>query len=339
MIEEETPAVILEETPAVEQEPTLAKQEPTEAQKAWWMAHHGGVDDGGGDTRLDTRRGAPVPETLPEGDTRVMPESTAAPSTESTPGFKPRNDADSDVDAVTMKRLEEAAVACSAAFPKKGKSDFPEIIKSHLLEMHRKLNDDAAPSSTVPATVPTNTVGTGETTAPADTVTDAEVETQAAGASSSVSDEEKAIAAEDAAVAKAMEEESAAYNVQPGVQPVDTRVDGEIQAQPETGTAEPETTQDHSGSYPDVQQTTPQETTPETTTSETTVPETVPDTVPETSAEAVSGSADDMSGLREELKAELKAELKEQLKQELMEDMVKEAGGGAPQGVVGAARK
>ena len=166
-----------------------------------------------------------------------------------------------------MKRLEEAAVACSAAFPKKGKSDFPEIIKSHLLEMHRKLNDGAAPSSTVPATVPTNTVGTGETTAPADTVTDAEVETQAAGASSSVSDEEKAIAAEDAAVAKAMEEESAAYNVQPGVQPVDTRVDGEIQAQPETGTAEPETTQDHSGSYPDVQQTTPQETTPETTTS------------------------------------------------------------------------
>lgn len=339
MIEEETPAVILEETPAVEQEPTLAKQEPTEAQKAWWVAHHGGVDDGGGDTRLDTRRGAPVPETLPEGDTRVMPESTAAPSTESTPGFKPRNDADSDVDAVTMKRLEEAAVACSAAFPKKGKSDFPEIIKSHLLEMHRKLNDGAAPSSTVPATVPTNTVGTGETTAPADVVTDAEVETQAAGASSSVSDEEKAIAAEDAAVAKAMEEESAAYNVQPGVQPVDTRVDGEIQAQPETGIAEPETTQDHSGSYPDVQQTTPQETTPETTTSETTVPETVPDTVPETSAEAVSGSADDMSGLREELKAELKAELKEQLKQELMEDMVKEAGGGAPQGVVGAARK
>ena len=53
----------------------------------------------------------------------------------------------------------------------------------------------------------------------------------------------------------------------------------------------------------------------------------------------MSGSADDMSGLREELKAELKAELKEQLKQELMEDMVKEAGGGAPQGVVGAARK
>lgn len=332
MIEEEEPAVILEETPAVEQEPTLAKQEPTEAQKAWWMAHHGGVDNGGVDTRLDTRRGAPVPETLPEGDTRVMPESTAASSTESTPGFKPRNDADSDVDAVTMKRLEEAAVACSAAFPKKGKSDFPEIIKSHLLEMHRKLNDGAAPSSTQAATVPTNTVGTGETTAPADTVTDAEVETQAAGASSSVSDEEKAIAAEDAAVAKAMEEESAAYNVQPGVQPVDTRVDGEIQAQPETGIAEPETTQDHSGSYPDVQQTTPQETTPETTT-------TVPETVPETAAEAVSGSADDMSGLREELKAELKAELKEQLKQELMEDMVKEAGGGAPQGIVGAARK
>ena len=326
MIEEEEPAVILEETPAVEQEPTLAKQEPTEAQKAWWMAHHGGVD-----TRLDTRRGAPVPETLPEGDTRVMPESTAASSTKSTPGFKPRNDADSDVDAVTMKRLEEAAVACSAAFPKKGKSDFPEIIKSHLLEMHRKLNDGAAPSSTQAATVPTNTVGTGETTAPADVVTDAEVETQAAGASSSVSDEEKAIAAEDAAVAKAMEEESAAYNVQPGVQPVDTRVDGEIQAQPETGIAEPET-QDHSGSYPDVQQTTPQETTPETTT-------TVPETVPETAAEAVSGSADDMSGLREELKAELKAELKEQLKQELMEDMVKEAGGGAPQGIVGAARK
>ena len=332
MIEEEEPAVILEETPAVEQEPTLAKQEPTEAQKAWWMAHHGGVDNGGVDTRLDTRRGAPVPETLPEGDTRVMPESTAASSTKSTPGFKPRNDADSDVDAVTMKRLEEAAVACSAAFPKKGKSDFPEIIKSHLLEMHRKLNDGAAPSSTQAATVPTNTVGTGETTAPADVVTDAEVETQAAGASSSVSDEEKAIAAEDAAVAKAMEEESAAYNVQPGVQPVDTRVDGEIQAQPETGIAEPETTQDHSGSYPDVQQTTPQETTPETTT-------TVPETVPETAAEAVSGSADDMSGLREELKAELKAELKEQLKQELMEDMVKEAGGGAPQGIVGAARK
>lgn len=331
MIEEEEPAVILEETPAVEQEPTLAKQEPTEAQKAWWMAHHGGVDNGGVDTRLDTRRGAPVPETLPEGDTRVMPESTAASSTKSTPGFKPRNDADSDVDAVTMKRLEEAAVACSAAFPKKGKSDFPEIIKSHLLEMHRKLNDGAAPSSTQAATVPTNTVGTGETTAPADVVTDAEVETQAAGASSSVSDEEKAIAAEDAAVAKAMEEESAAYNVQPGVQPVDTRVDGEIQAQPETGIAEPET-QDHSGSYPDVQQTTPQETTPETTT-------TVPETVPETAAEAVSGSADDMSGLREELKAELKAELKEQLKQELMEDMVKEAGGGAPQGIVGAARK
>ena len=331
MIEEEEPAVILEETPAVEQEPTLAKQEPTEAQKAWWMEHHGGVDNGGVDTRLDTRRGAPVPETLPEGDTRVMPESTAASSTKSTPGFKPRNDADSDVDAVTMKRLEEAAVACSAAFPKKGKSDFPEIIKSHLLEMHRKLNDGAAPSSTQAATVPTNTVGTGETTAPADVVTDAEVETQAAGASSSVSDEEKAIAAEDAAVAKAMEEESAAYNVQPGVQPVDTRVDGEIQAQPETGIAEPET-QDHSGSYPDVQQTTPQETTPETTT-------TVPETVPETAAEAVSGSADDMSGLREELKAELKAELKEQLKQELMEDMVKEAGGGAPQGIVGAARK
>ena len=331
MIEEEEPAVILEETPAVEQEPTLAKQEPTEAQKAWWMAHHGGVDNGGVDTRLDTRRGAPVPETLPEGDTRVMPESTAASSTKSTPGFKPRNDADSDVDAVTMKRLEEAAVACSAAFPKKGKSDFPKIIKSHLLEMHRKLNDGAAPSSTQAATVPTNTVGTGETTAPADVVTDAEVETQAAGASSSVSDEEKAIAAEDAAVAKAMEEESAAYNVQPGVQPVDTRVDGEIQAQPETGIAEPET-QDHSGSYPDVQQTTPQETTPETTT-------TVPETVPETAAEAVSGSADDMSGLREELKAELKAELKEQLKQELMEDMVKEAGGGAPQGIVGAARK
>ena len=331
MIEEEEPAVILEETPAVEQEPTLAKQEPTEAQKAWWMAHHGGVDNGGVDTRLDTRRGAPVPETLPEGDTRVMPESTAASSTKSTPGFKPRNDADSDVDAVTMKRLEEAAVACSAAFPKKGKSDFPEIIKSHLLEMHRKLNDGAAPSSTQAATVPTNTVGTGETTAPADTVTDAEVETQAAGASSSVSDEEKAIAAEDAAVAKAMEEESAAYNVQPGVQPVDTRVDGEIQAQPETGIAEPET-QDHSGSYPDVQQTTPQQTTPETTT-------TVPETVPETAAEVVSGSADDMSGLREELKAELKAELKEQLKQELMEDMVKEAGGGAPQGIVGAARK
>ena len=331
MIEEEEPAVILEETPAVEQEPTLAKQEPTEAQKAWWMAHHGGVDNGGVDTRLDTRRGAPVPETLPEGDTRVMPESTAASSTKSTPGFKPRNDADSDVDAVTMKRLEEAAVACSAAFPKKGKSDFPEIIKSHLLEMHRKLNDGAAPSSTQAATVPTNTVGTGETTAPADTVTDAEVETQAAGASSSVSDEEKAIAAEDAAVAKAMEEESAAYNVQPGVQPVDTRVDGEIQAQPETGIAEPET-QDHSGSYPDVQQTTLQETTPETTI-------TVPETVPETAAEAVSGSADDMSGLREELKAELKAELKEQLKQELMEDMVKEAGGGAPQGIVGAARK
>lgn len=331
MIEEEEPAVILEETPAVEQEPTLAKQEPTEAQKAWWMAHHGGVDNGGVDTRLDTRRGAPVPETLPEGDTRVIPESTAASSTKSTPGFKPRNDADSDVDAVTMKRLEEAAVACSAAFPKKGKSDFPEIIKSHLLEMHRKLNDGAAPSSTQAATVPTNTVGTGETTAPADVVTDAEVETQAAGASSSVSDEEKAIAAEDAAVAKAMEEESAAYNVQPGVQPVDTRVDGEIQAQPETGIAEPET-QDHSGSYPDVQQTTPQETTPETTT-------TVPETVPETAAEAVSGSADDMSGLREELKAELKAELKEQLKQELMEDMVKEAGGGAPQGIVGAARK
>lgn len=331
MIEEEEPAVILEETPAVEQEPTLAKQEPTEAQKAWWMAHHGGVDNGGVDTRLDTRRGAPVPETLPEGDTRVMPESTAASSTKSTPGFKPRNDADSDVDAVTMKRLEEAAVACSAAFPKKGKSDFPEIIKSHLLEMHRKLNDGAAPSSTQAATVPTNTVGTGETTAPADVVTDAEVETQAAGASSSVSDEEKAIAAEDAAVAKAMEEESAAYNVQPGVQPVDTRVDGEIQAQPETGIAEPET-QDHSGSYPDVQQTTLQETTPETTI-------TVPETVPETAAEAVSGSADDMSGLREELKAELKAELKEQLKQELMEDMVKEAGGGAPQGIVGAARK
>lgn len=331
MIEEEEPAVILEETPAVEQEPTLAKQEPTEAQKAWWMAHHGGVDNGGVDTRLDTRRGAPVPETLPEGDTRVIPESTAASSTKSTPGFKPRNDADSDVDAVTMKRLEEAAVACSAAFPKKGKSDFPEIIKSHLLEMHRKLNDGAAPSSTQAATVPTNTVGTSETTAPADVVTDAEVETQAAGASSSVSDEEKAIAAEDAAVAKAMEEESAAYNVQPGVQPVDTRVDGEIQAQPETGIAEPET-QDHSGSYPDVQQTTPQETTPETTT-------TVPETVPETAAEAVSSSADDMSGLREELKAELKAELKEQLKQELMEDMVKEAGGGAPQGIVGAARK
>ena len=331
MIEEEEPAVILEETPAVEQEPTLAKQEPTEAQKAWWMAHHGGVDNGGVDTRLDTRRGAPVPETLPEGDTRVMPESTAASSTKSTPGFKPRNDADSDVDAVTMKRLEEAAVACSAAFPKKGKSDFPEIIKSHLLEMHRKLNDGAAPSSTQAATVPTNTVGTGETTAPADVVTDAEVETQAAGASSSVSDEEKAIAAEDAAVAKAMEEESAAYNVQPGVQPVDTRVDGEIQAQPETGIAEPET-QDHSGSYPDVQQMTLQETTPETTI-------TVPETVPETAAEAVSGSADDMSGLREELKAELKAELKEQLKQELMEDMVKEAGGGAPQGIVGAARK
>ena len=331
MIEEEEPAVILEETPAVEQEPTLAKQEPTEAQKAWWMAHHGGVDNGGVDTRLDTRRGAPVPETLPEGDTRVMPESTAASSTKSTPGFKPRNDADSDVDAVTMKRLEEAAVACSAAFPKKGKSDFPEIIKSHLLEMHRKLNDGAAPSSTQAATVPTNTVGTGETTAAADVVTDAEVETQAAGASSSVSDEEKAIAAEDAAVAKAMEEESAAYNVQPGVQPVDTRVDGEIQAQPETGIAEPET-QDHSGSYPDVQQTTLQETTPETTI-------TVPETVPETAAEAVSGSADDMSGLREELKAELKAELKEQLKQELMEDMVKEAGGGAPQGIVGAARK
>ena len=331
MIEEEEPAVILEETPAVEQEPTLAKQEPTEAQKAWWMAHHGGVDNGGVDTRLDTRRGAPVPETLPEGDTRVIPESTAASSTKSTPGFKPRNDADSDVDAVTMKRLEEAAVACSAAFPKKGKSDFPEIIKSHLLEMHRKLNDGAAPSSTQAATVPTNTVGTGETTAPADVVTDAEVETQAAGASSSVSDEEKAIAAEDAAVAKAMEEESAAYNVQPGVQPVDTRVDGEIQAQPETGIAEPET-QDHSGSYPDVQQTTLQETTPETTI-------TVPETVPETAAEAVSGSADDMSGLREELKAELKAELKEQLKQELMEDMVKEAGGGAPQGIVGAARK
>ena len=333
MIEEEEPAVILEETPAVEQEPTLAKQEPTEAQKAWWMAHHGGVDNGGVDTRLDTRRGAPVPETLPEGDTRVIPESTAASSTKSTPGFKPRNDADSDVDAVTMKRLEEAAVACSAAFPKKGKSDFPEIIKSHLLEMHRKLNDGAAPSSTQAATVPTNTVGTGETTAPADVVTDAEVETQAAGASSSVSDEEKAIAAEDAAVAKAMEEESAAYNVQPGVQPVDTRVDGEIQAQPETGIAEPETTQDHSGSYPDVQQTTPQETTPETTT---TVPETVPETVPDTAAEAVSGSADDMSGLREELKAELKAELKEQLKQELMQDMMKEGGGGG--GVVGAAR-
>ena len=128
-----------------------------------------------------------------------------------------------------------------------------------------------------------------------------------------MSEEERAIAAEDAAVAKAMEEESAAYDVHP------TTESGEREPQP----------QDHSGSYPDQQQRgAPGGTIVEAAPSET---EAAPS---ETEA---AGSDDDMSGLREELKAELKAELKEQLKQELMQDMMKEGGGGGG-GVVGAAR-
>jgi len=291
------------EDPAEKKEDPAEKKEPTEAQKRWWVEHHGGVD---------TRVRAPE-------DTRVNPEdtrepSTAAPVPEEEASGSPDPDA---VDPVTMKRLEEAATACSAAFPKKGKANFPAIIKSHLLEMHRKLTAGAAggASSTTPAgdsASEASTIASGAADGPDGTLS-----------SSGMSEEERAIAAEDAAVAKAMEEESAAYGVRPTT---------------ESGAREPQP-QDHSGSYPDQQQRgAPGGTTVEAAPSETEAAPVETEAAPgETEA---AGSDDDMSGLREELKAELKAELKEQLKQELMQDMLKEGGGGGGGGggVVGAAR-
>ena len=131
--------------PAERDEDPAEKKEPTEAQKRWWVEHHGGVD-----TRVAPEDTRVAPE-----DTRVAPEDTREPSSaaapvpeEETPGARP--DA---VDPVTMKRLEEAATACSAAFPKKGKANFPAIIKSHLLEMHRELTAGAAggAASTMPS--------------------------------------------------------------------------------------------------------------------------------------------------------------------------------------------
>ena len=282
--------------PAERDEDPAEKKEPTEAQKRWWVEHHGGVD-----THV-----APEDTRIAPEDTRVAPEDTREPSTAApVPEDEASGSPDADaVDPVTMKRLEEAATACSAAFPKKGKVNFPAIIKSHLLKMHRQLTAGAAGGAS--STISSGDSDSGSSTIPSgDSASDG-------GASSGMSEEERAIAAEDAAVAKAMEEESAAYAVHP------TTESGEREPQP----------QDHSGSYPDQQQRgAPGGTIVEAAPSET---EAAP---VETEA---AGSDDDMSGLREELKAELKAELKEQLKQELMQDMMKEGGGGG--GVVGAAR-
>ena len=293
--------------PAERYEDPAEKKEPTEAQKRWWMEHHGGVD-----TRV-------APE-----DTRVAPEDTREPPSAAAPVPEEETPGDADaVDPVTMKRLEEAATACSAAFPKKGKANFPAIIKSHLLEMHRELTAGAAggaASSTMPS---------GDSASEASTIPSGAADSDGGdgGASSGMSEEERAIAAEDAAVAKAMEEESAAYGVRPTT---------------ESGAREPQP-QDHSGSYPDQQQRgAPGGTIVEAAPSETEAAPVETEAAP-TETEAApgeteaAGSDDDMSSLREELKAELKAELKEQLKQELMQDMMKEGGGGGG-GVVGAAR-